>query len=108
MSKYLVKVNYTSEGTRGLQREGGTARKTYIEKLISELGGKVESFYFAFGEIDAYLVIDLPDTASAAAVSFAVNSSGAVQLSLTPLLTPEEIDAASKKAVKYSPPGRDK
>lgn len=106
MSKYLVKVSYTPEGARGLQKDGGTSRKTYIEKLVNEMGGKVESFYFAFGDVDAFLIMDLPDAVTAASLSFAVNTTGAVQINFTQLLTAEEVDQASKKTVKYSPPGR--
>lgn len=67
--------------------------------------GKVESFYFAFGDIDAYVIADAPDAQTAAAMSLAVNATGAVHLRTTVLLTPEEMDAAMKKSVSYRPPG---
>jgi uncharacterized protein with GYD domain len=105
MSKYLIKVAYTAEGTRGLVKEGGTARRAAVQKLTEGLGGKVEAFYFAYGEHDAYVVIDIADQASGLALSMAVNASGAVRASTIPLLTPEEVDAASKKSVPYRAPG---
>jgi uncharacterized protein with GYD domain len=105
MPKFMIKASYTAEGARGLLKEGGTARRATVQKLIEGLGGKVEAFYFAYGEDDAYVITDVPDVASGLAVSLAVNASGAVRLSTIPLITPEEIDAAGKKAVQYRAPG---
>ena len=105
MPKFMIKASYTAEGARGLLKEGGTARRAAVQKIIEGIGGKVEAFYFAYGEDDAYVITDVPDTASGLAVSLAVNASGAVRLSTIPLITPEEIDAAGKKAVQYRAPG---
>ncbi len=105
MPKFMIKASYTAEGARGLLKEGGTARRAAVQKLIEGIGGKVEAFYFAYGEDDAYVIVDVPDAASGLAVSLAVNASGAVRLSTIPLITPEEIDAAGKKAVQYRAPG---
>ena len=66
----------------------------------------MESFYFAFGNTDAYLVVEAPDHATVSAASLAINATGAVRTETVVLLTPEEIDAASKKRVKYRAPGR--
>lgn len=106
MPKYLTIASYTAEGARGLLKEGGTARRAAVTKLLSALGGKVESFYFAFGEADVYVISEAPDHASVAAVSLAVNAAGAVNARTVVLLTPEEIDAAAKKTVDYRAPGR--
>jgi hypothetical protein len=38
-------------------------------------------------------------------MALAVNQSGAASTSTVVLLTPEEMDAATKKAVSYRPPG---
>src|SRR5688572_28256891 len=106
MPKFLLHGSYTTEGTKGLVREGGVARRATVEKLVQSLGGKVEAFYFAFGETDAYAIIDVPDIETAAALSFAVNQSGAVGLRTTLLLTPEETDRAIKKKIDYRAPGQ--
>jgi len=66
----------------------------------------MEAFYFAFGEDDAFVILDAPDNASLAAASLAINASGAVRTKTTVLLTPEEIDKAAKKTVRYRPPGQ--
>ena len=105
MPKYLFEASYTSEGIKGLLKEGGSSRRAKVEEMILGLGGKLEAFYYALGEPDAYTIADLPDAATAAAVSLRVNASGAVQLKTVALMTPEEIDQASKKSVGYRPPG---
>jgi len=106
MAKYLAKVNYSSEGQKGLLAAGGTARVDMVKKLMESVGGKVESFYFAFGDFDAFVVLDMPDPVSGAAVSLTVGASGAASVQVVQLLTPAEIDEAAKKSPAYNPPGR--
>jgi uncharacterized protein with GYD domain len=103
--KYLVQASYTPEGTRGLLKDGGTKRRAVVEQLLNQLGGRLEAFYFGFGDADAVLIVDAPDNVAAVAVSMAVNASGAVTLKTVPLLTPEEVDQAAKKTVSYRAPG---
>jgi uncharacterized protein with GYD domain len=105
MPKFLIKASYNPDGVKGLIKEGGSKRRAAVTKLIEGLGGKVEVFYYAYGPDDAFIITDLPDATTGMALSLAVNATGAVRLSTTPLITPEEIDAASKKTVKYKAPG---
>ena len=105
MAKYLIKASYTPNGVKGVLKEGGTSRKETVEKLIAGMGGKLEAFYFAFGDHDVYAISDLPDAATAAAIGMTINSSGLVTSSTTVLLTPEDIDKAAKKPVNYRAPG---
>jgi uncharacterized protein with GYD domain len=105
MPKYLVKASYTPQGAGGVMKEGGSGRRDTVGKLISAMGGTMESFYFAFGDTDAYVTAELPDNVSAAAIALAVNSTGAAQASTVVLMTPEEVDEATKKTVDYRPPG---
>jgi len=104
MAKYLFKVSYSPAGLKGLLKEGGSLRRAAAEKAIQSLGGTMEAFYYCFGDADVVSIADLPDAAAAAAFSLTVNTTGAVRLSTTPLLTPEEMDRARKKSVKYRPP----
>ena len=106
MPKYLLQASYTAEGLRGLLKEGATKRKAAAEQLIDSLGGKLEVFYPAFGDTDVFLIVDAPDNETAAAALMAVGASGAVQVKTTVLLTPEEMDRATKKTVSYRPPGK--
>ncbi|MDX6340692.1 MAG: hypothetical protein QOH87_830 [Trebonia sp.] len=105
MARFLVKASYTAEGAKGVQNAGGTSRRDAVAKLAEGLGGTLESFYFAFGETDAYVVLDLPDNRSAAAASMAVKTSGGATSEVVVLLTPEDVDAAAKLSVDYRPPG---
>lgn len=105
MPKFMVKASYNTEGVKGLIKEGGSGRRAAVQKLVEGMGGKVEAFYFTYGQDDALVIVDLPDAASGLALSLAVNASGALRLSTVPLITPEEMDAASKKSVAYRPPG---
>ena len=104
MPKYLAVASYTSEGIKGLTRAGGVSRRTVVDKLLKSLGGRLEAFYFAFGENDAYLILDVPDNLTAAAISLAVAGAGATRMKTIELLTPEEIDRAMEKHVEYVPP----
>jgi uncharacterized protein with GYD domain len=106
MPKYLWEVSYTTEGTKGLLKDGGAKRRAAVEKTLGGVGGKLEAMYYAFGGHDAYLIVDLPDRVTAAAVSLAVNAAGAANLRTTVLLTVEEMDAATSKTVSYRPPAR--
>ena len=105
MPKFMIRASYTADGARGLVKEGGTARRAVVQKMIEGLGGKLESFYYAYGEDDVYAISDLPDAASGIALALAVNASGAVRLNTVALITPEEIDAAAKRVVNYRAPG---
>ena len=106
MAKYLFEAHYTAEGAKGIARDGGSARRSAITKMAEGLGGKVEAFYFAFGDVDAYVIIDVPDDVSAVAAALAVNQSGAATAKTVVLISPEDMDRASKKTVEYRPPGR--
>ena len=105
MKKYLIKASYNSNGIKGLIADGGTQRKLAVEKMLVGMGGKMEAFYYAFGEHDVYSIAELPDDVAAAAVGLRINESGLVSLTTTVLLSPEDVDAAVKKSVNYRAPG---
>jgi uncharacterized protein with GYD domain len=105
MPKFLVKASYSPDGAKGLLKEGGTKRRDAVKMVIEGLGGRLEAMYFAFGDADAYVVVDLPDAASATALSLTVGSTGAVHCTTTPLITAEEVDQAARKKVGYRAPG---
>jgi len=106
MGKYLVVASYTVEGAKGVAKNGGSARVAAADELIKSVGGKMETFYFAFGKDDVYLIADVPDHASVVALSMAVNTSGMVTCHVVPLITAEEVDMATKKTVTYRAPGK--
>ena len=106
MPKYLIQASYKTVGARGLLKDGGMKRRAMVEELAEGLGGKLETFYFAFGETDVFAIMDLPDDVAIAAAALAINASGAVTCKTTVLLTTEEIDQATKRIVEYRPPGQ--
>jgi uncharacterized protein with GYD domain len=106
MPKYLLQANYVGEGIKGLLKEGGTSRRAAAEKAFKSLGGTIESFYYAFGDPDVYVIADVPDNVSMAALALTVSASGAVTAKTTVLMTPEEVDQAVKKTPSYRPPGQ--
>jgi uncharacterized protein with GYD domain len=105
MPTYLWRASYTTEGTKGLLRDGGTKRRAAVQQMVEKAGGKLHAFYYAFGDADVYGITEFPDSVTATAVSMAVNVSGAVTLNSTLLITPEELDAATKKSIGYRAPG---
>jgi uncharacterized protein with GYD domain len=106
MAKYLLQASYTADGARGLLKDGGSKRHAAAKTLVESLGGKIECMYFAFGTTDVVAIVDMPDPASAAAASLTIGASGGLSGNLTVLLTPEELDQATKKSARYTPPGK--
>jgi uncharacterized protein with GYD domain len=106
MPKYLLQASYTTEGVKGLLKDGGSKRRAVVEQLTKALGGRVEAFYFAFGDDDVYIISDVPDHVTMSAVSLTVNASGAVKVKTTVLLSAEEVDQATKMTVNYRAPGQ--
>jgi uncharacterized protein with GYD domain len=106
MAKYMIQATYTSEGVKGLLKDGGTGRRAAIEAAAKAAGGRLEAIYFAFGETDVFVILDGLDTTSAAGVGLTIAASGAVRARTTVLLTPDEVDIACRTTVSYSPPGQ--
>jgi uncharacterized protein with GYD domain len=108
MPKYLVEGRYTSDGLEGIARESASRRRGDIEKTIESAGGKLESMYFAFGDADFYIILDVPDNVSAAALSVVANGSGFVTSKIVVLMTTDEMDQAIRKTttIEFRPLGR--
>lgn len=106
MAKYLIKASYSPEGIKGVMAKGGTARAEAIAKLASGVGGTVESLYFAFGSDDVYVVVEAPSHEAMVAIAGTVTGTGVLNnYETVVLLTAEQIDAAAKMTVDYTPPG---
>lgn len=105
MPKYLFRVDYTLDGVRGLTAKGGTARRAAVAASMEDLGGKLEAFYFAFGESDAYLIADLPTNEAAATVALTATAAGGARVRTTVLVEPEQLDEAARHHIDYTPPG---
>ncbi len=106
MPKYLYQGSYTQAGAQGLLKEGGSSRRDMVSAMVESMGGSLEAFYFAFGGNDICAIVDVPDHATAVAMSIAVGVAGTLDLTTTVLIDPEDIDKAVKKTVSYRPPGQ--
>ena len=104
MPKYLVQGSYTEQGLQGLLKEGGSGRRAMVEKLASEMGGKLEAFYFTFGSDDFVIILDLPSNIDMAATAIVAQASGMVKSRVTVLMAPEDVDQAVQRKVDFRPP----
>ena len=100
-----MRANYTQAGLAGLMKEGGTGRRRALTEAVEGVGGRMESFYYVFGDRDLLMIAEFPDEASAVSVSLAVGAAGALEVDVTVLIEPEAIDEAVKKSVPYRLPG---
>jgi uncharacterized protein with GYD domain len=105
MPKYLYKISYTQQGLAGVMDQGAADRVGQIGKIIEANGGTMEAFYFAFGETDAFVMNELPNDTTAAALALAVANSGTGKVETVKLLTPAEVDEARMMQTGYVPPG---
>ena len=76
-----------------------------MERLAESVRGRLEVFYYAFGDDYLFAIWDIPDYVTVAAVSMIFDASGPANAKVTVLLTSDEIDQATKKTFEYSPPG---
>jgi uncharacterized protein with GYD domain len=106
MPKYIALNKYSPDGLKGLRTGGAATRAEVARSIVEGMGGTLEGFYFAFGEVDAYAIFDLPNDEAAAALSLAAGESGMVAGQIVKLLTPEQVDEAYKINVGYRPPGQ--
>ncbi|NMM90101.1 GYD domain protein [Rhodococcus sp. SRB_17] len=105
MPKYLWQVTYSTTGAAGLQKEGGSARRDAVTRMVESIGGTVESCHFALGSHDMFVIGTLPDNIAAAALSIRTAAEGAARSESITLLTPEEIDEAVNRRTDYRKPG---
>jgi uncharacterized protein with GYD domain len=106
MSKFMIQATYSQEGLKGVLADGGSGRVDAVRKMAESLGGHLDSFFFAFGDDDTYIVCDLPDNKAAVALALTVGASGGATTKTTVLVTPEEVDRATKVKADYRAPGR--
>jgi uncharacterized protein with GYD domain len=106
MPKFMFQGSYSQDAIAAVRKEGGSHRIEVAKELASSIGGTLESFYFAFGEWDFIVIADLPDAVSAVALATTIAASGAMsRFETTALLSPDEVDAASRITPRYTPPG---
>lgn len=104
MPKYLLRGNYVGSGIAGLRKDGGTKRLAAATAALQSVGGTLDCMYYAFGDTDLFGIIDTPDDAAAFNASLLINSSGAVNVTLTPLFDASVISAGASGT--YTAPGQ--
>ena len=86
-------------------KEGGSGRREALTQTVEGLGGSLDAMYYAFGDVDLLMVVDLPDETSAVALSMFIGAAGALDVTMKVLVSPETIDEAIRKNVSYRAPG---
>ena len=104
MPRFLFIGEYAPQAAKAILAVGGTARRAAIADMATEVGGRLESFDFAFGTDDVYSIAELPDARTAAALALTINGSGVARVRTVVLMTPEEVDAAGQIRPDYRPP----
>lgn len=105
MPRYMLHGSYTASGAAGLLKEGGSGRRAAVEAVAKSVGGSIESMDWAFGAEDFYIIANVPDAETAAALSLTVGASGAVSVTTSELLSAAQVDAVVRRRVDYRPPG---
>ncbi|WBB70973.1 GYD domain-containing protein [Micromonospora sp. WMMD812] len=103
---FLLKSTYTIDGVKGLVNDGGTKRVDVVRKMVEDAGGRMESMYFGFGDHDTYVLCELPDHKTAARLAIDIRAAGGVDTRVVPVLTADEVDAATRRKIAYEAPGR--
>lgn len=107
MPLYLTQVAYTQEAWNTLMKSPEN-RFEAIRPAIEKLGGKILSGYFAFGDYDAIVILEMPNNVAAAAIAIAFAAGGACKsVKTTPLMdTAEGLEAIRKAGTTgYRAPG---
>ena len=107
MAYFLLQAAYTPEAWANLTRNPQDREQT-LRPVVERLGGRIQGFWWSFGEYDAIVLAEMPDNVSAAAFSIAASASGALKAArTTPLLSIEEGIGAMRMATEagYRPPG---
>lgn len=106
MAKYMTLGSYTNEGLKGLLKEGGSGRRKAVQDAVQAMGGSLEAYYFAFGDFDVVAISEVPDNITAAALAIGISATGTVDVKTVVLMTPEEVDAATKKTLSFRAAGQ--
>jgi uncharacterized protein with GYD domain len=107
MAYYLIQAAFTPEAWAKLVKNPQDRRQV-IAPMVEKLGGRLESYWMAFGDYDSVVIVQAPDNVTAAAFSLAASAGGALKaIKTTPLMTTEEAMEAMRKAANagYRPPG---
>jgi uncharacterized protein with GYD domain len=106
MPLYMYRVGYTADSW-AKQAQKPVNREEALKPSVRALGGRIVSFYYAFGKDDVIVVAQFPDNKAAAGFAIAAAAGGALtHITTTPLMTVNEAMGAMRQAKKahYLPP----
>jgi uncharacterized protein with GYD domain len=106
MPYYLIQASYKEGAAKALLARPQD-RSGVVKKMVDSLGGKLHSYFLAFGEYDVVAIAELPGNEAAVAMGLSTVAGGAIaRYHTTVLLSPSEAVGAMKKAkkVSYTPP----
>ena len=102
MSYYMYQASYT-DSAWAAKISNPQNRLDTVRPAVENLGGKLETAFYCFGEFDIIFICTFPDNISARAISMAAFSGGMLTgVKVTPLLTIEEAITGMKMASKGS------
>jgi len=108
MPQFLVQFSYTPRSVKRLVEQPDVDHAGQAAAMLASLGGRLIGYWYAFGAFDGVVVMEAPDTSSAAAVAMAIGGTGEVsRLETTVLLTMDEAQQAMRRAAAatHLPPG---
>ena len=106
MTRYLIEETYTSQAAAALIQNPHD-RTEAIRPIFEAVGGRLEHYYIAYSENTVYLLAEIPDQESLAAILVAFQAGGGPSsIKATPLMTATEAVGVFKEAgsLGYRPP----
>lgn len=98
MPNYLIQIAYNSEAWQALIKNPQD-RMQAVRPAVENLGGKIKEGWFAFGDYDAVVIVEMPDNIAASAIAIAFAGGGACKsVKTTPLMSSAEAVEALNKA----------
>jgi uncharacterized protein with GYD domain len=107
MPIYMYQGSYTSDAWKA-QVKNPLNRIEQVRPMVEGQGGRILGAYYAFGEYDLVLILEVPDNVSMSALALAAAAGGAIKASKTTVLLSieEGIEAMGRASgAGYRPPG---
>lgn len=88
MPKFISLVKYTSKGIENIKDSPN--RLDAVKKLCKYMGANVDAFYLTMGRYDIMMVVNAPDSETAAKIILSITSKGSVSTETLRAFTEEE------------------
>lgn len=94
MAKYVMLVNWTDQGARGVK--GTVERARAVRELFASMGVNAREFFWTMGQYDAVLAIDAPDEDTAMRAALAVAAQGNLRTTTLRAFNDQEMERLLK------------